>query len=246
MGRSDGPVVRAACELSPKFAAILARLAGERKKSLVYSQFRSVEGIGILELVLKANGFSRFSLDSKGAAVYDDIKKPQFFSFDSRESSRTLIHLYNGEVDKVPEPLRAFVALKKPDFRVLFVSASGAEGLNLKEVRQVLITEPYWNEIRIQQVIGRAARLESHDKLPKKDRVVDVYRYLASIDCVERCHDLGPGAERGADIRDIPLPKSMRVIERDGKRFLNDPETDTDYDYAEWKSTGKRVKVSPK
>lgn len=168
-------------EHSPKFHAILDRLSREKKKSLVYSTFRVVEGIGILELVLKANGFSKFSIDSKGGPVFDDIKKPQFITFDSSSESKTLIHLFNGELESVPEELRAFVKKSRPDFRILFVTQSGAEGINLKEVRQVIITEPHWNEIRVQQVIGRAARVDSHSKLNKKDRVVDVYRFLMEV-----------------------------------------------------------------
>lgn len=41
--------------------------------------------------------------------------------------------------------------------------------------------EPHWNEIRIQQVIGRAARLGSHSHLPREQRTVSVYRYLMKL-----------------------------------------------------------------
>ena len=98
----------------------------------MYSTFRVVEGIGILELVLKANGFSKFSIDTKGSPVFDDIKKPQFITFDSSSESKTLIHLFNGEIENVSEDLRSFVKNNRPEFRVLFVTQSGAEGINLK------------------------------------------------------------------------------------------------------------------
>ena len=41
------------------------------------------------------------------------------------------------------------------------------------------VLEPYWNEVRITQLIGRAVRQCSHADLPMKERYVDVYRYLA-------------------------------------------------------------------
>ena len=44
------------------------------------------------------------------------------------------------------------------------------------------VTEPYWNDIRIQQVIGRAIRFKSHINLPEKDRDVSVYIYMAVYD----------------------------------------------------------------
>jgi hypothetical protein len=37
--------------------------------------------------------------------------------------------------------------------------------------------EPYWHEVRMIQMIGRAIRQCSHKYLPIKDRHVDVYRY---------------------------------------------------------------------
>ena len=57
------------------------------------------------------------------------------------------------------------------------ISPAGSEGLNLRNVRQVHILEPYWNEVRITQIVGRAIRQCSHEELPMKDRHVQVYRY---------------------------------------------------------------------
>jgi hypothetical protein len=57
------------------------------------------------------------------------------------------------------------------------ISPAGAEGINLNNVRQVHILEPYWNEVRIEQVIGRALRFCQHKDLPLEERIVDVFRY---------------------------------------------------------------------
>ena len=40
------------------------------------------------------------------------------------------------------------------------------------------ITEPYWHPVRIEQVIGRARRLCSHQALPEEERKVEVFLYL--------------------------------------------------------------------
>ena len=50
--------------------------------------------------------------------------------------------------------------------KVLMITSSGAEGISLKNVRYVHITEPYWHPVRIHQVIGRAKRICSHSDLP--------------------------------------------------------------------------------
>jgi len=57
-------------------------------------------------------------------------------------------------------------------------TSAGAEGLDLKNIRQVLIMEPHWNEVKIKQVIGRAIRRDSHKDLPKDERNVDVLDFI--------------------------------------------------------------------
>jgi superfamily II DNA or RNA helicase len=57
------------------------------------------------------------------------------------------------------------------------ISPAGAEGINLYNVRQVHIMEPYYNEARMEQVIGRAVRQCHHADLPQEERKVDIFRY---------------------------------------------------------------------
>jgi len=62
--------------------------------------------------------------------------------------------------------------------KLIIISSAGAEGLDLKGVKHVHIMEPYWNWMRITQIIGRAVRYLSHEDLPKKDRNVQPYVYI--------------------------------------------------------------------
>jgi superfamily II DNA or RNA helicase len=62
---------------------------------------------------------------------------------------------------------------------ILLISASGAEGLDLKNVRQVHIMEPYWNYARIAQVIARGVRNDSHLILGVDEKNVQPFIYLA-------------------------------------------------------------------
>jgi len=60
---------------------------------------------------------------------------------------------------------------------VLGLSPDGGEGLDLKGVRLVQLTEPHWNPERANQAIGRAARFKSHAHLPRDKRNVQVQRF---------------------------------------------------------------------
>ena len=61
----------------------------------------------------------------------------------------------------------------------LLISSAGSEGLDLKGTRSVHIVEPHWNDPKINQVIGRSARYNSHSHLPVNERNVDVVRYIS-------------------------------------------------------------------
>jgi SNF2 family DNA or RNA helicase len=58
---------------------------------------------------------------------------------------------------------------------VLLITSAGGEGLDLKEVRTVILLEPFWHPGRVAQVKGRAVRYDSHKNLDLKDRTVDIY-----------------------------------------------------------------------
>jgi hypothetical protein len=103
------------------------------------------------------------------------------------------MQVFNYEWDQLPttcDKLRSQLrAISQPGrenlygeiIQIMMITKKGAEGLNLKQVRQVHIMEPYWQPVLIDQVIGRARRSKSHDKLPKSERNVEVFIYITTI-----------------------------------------------------------------
>ena len=90
------------------------------------------------------------------------------------------------------------------------ITSSGAEGITLKNTRYVHIMEPYWHPVRIEQVIGRARRICSHNELPESERNVKVYIYLMSF----AANQLIPAEKGGSrDIRNL-LRKDVSKIDR--------------------------------
>ena len=68
--------------------------------------------------------------------------------------------------------------------KIQFILGSPAmkEGISLKNCREAHLLDPYWNLSRINQVIGRAIRFCSHVSLPKDQRTVNVYHYIATLE----------------------------------------------------------------
>lgn len=61
--------------------------------------------------------------------------------------------------------------------KVLLVSSSGAEGLDLKGTKLLQVMEPHFNPSKIRQVVGRGARYESHSHLPEEERNMEVQHF---------------------------------------------------------------------
>ena len=66
--------------------------------------------------------------------------------------------------------------------KIMLGSPSIKEGVSLLRVQSVHILEPYWNQSRLDQVIGRAIRFCSHKDMDENKRKVIIYIYLAVHD----------------------------------------------------------------
>jgi hypothetical protein len=180
---------------SPKFLHMLENIKDEEYKGLhlVYSQFRSFEGIEVFRLVLEHNGFSQFKVKANGAGGFDldmsedDLGKPTYVLYtgtETPEEKELVRNIYNGDWEYVPENITNELRKKAKNnnmgeiIKVFMITSSGSEGINLRNTRYVHIMEPYWHPVRTEQVIGRARRICSHKNLDAKYQTVEVFMYL--------------------------------------------------------------------
>lgn len=70
----------------------------------------------------------------------------------------------------------------KNKFQVLIISSAGKQGLDLKEVRKMIVLDPVWNFSGMEQIKGRVIRYKSHKNLPVNQRKVDIYYLLMVTD----------------------------------------------------------------
>tara|TARA_B100000963_G_scaffold144839_1_gene126136 strand:+ start:4 stop:3486 length:3483 start_codon:yes stop_codon:yes gene_type:complete len=183
---------------SPKFLKVLQNITSHNNPGLhlVYSQFRTIEGIGVLSLVLEANGFRRFRL-TKNNGIWDippmtpeEAGKPTFALYTGTESSEEkeiIRNVFNSDWKKLPSTLATKLKQMNNNnhmgeiVKILMITSSGSEGITLKNTRFVHIIEPYWHPVRTDQVIGRARRICSHQDLPEEYKTVEVFLYLMTF-----------------------------------------------------------------
>ena len=215
---------------SPKFYKMLKNILNTENNGLqlMYSNFRTLEGIGIFKIILEYYGYSElkivksndemgnveYNLDIGNAFYYNSsfesgpeeetpdnqfttLKGRKFYALytgkEGEEEKEIIRNIYNGNFKKIPANIRKDIRkyffnnvaddmtnMYGEVINLLMISSSGAEGIDLKNVRYVHITEPYWHPVRIDQVIGRATRICSHKDLPEEQQNVTVFMYLLS------------------------------------------------------------------
>jgi hypothetical protein len=137
--------------LSPKFYNLLENIANpdNRGLHLLYSHFRTIEGIGLMKLILLANGFAEFKIQKDKdtwTLVEDekDIGKPTFVLYtgtETAEEKEIIRNVYNGDWNIVPVAItnklkeRAENNIYGEVIKVFMITSSGAEGINLKNTR---------------------------------------------------------------------------------------------------------------
>ena len=149
---------------SVKFLKIIQKIKKSEGPVFVYSNFCNLGGIKSFIKFIEYHGYKNYKVYGEGPLRYavwtgneSHIMKEEIKSIFNRKENT------NGEL-----------------ISMMLGSPSVKEGVSFKRVRQVHILEPYWNMSRILQIIGRAIRFCSHKDLPKKDRVVEVFLYLAT------------------------------------------------------------------
>ena len=184
---------------SPKFSIILENRMDPKNIGLhlLYCNFRTIEGVGILKMVLEMNGYAEFKLKKEKtnwviSEEPGDVNKPKFVLYtgtESTEEKEIVRNIYNGSWELVPPTIVNSLMAKSPKtknmygdiIKVLMITSSGAEGIDLKNTRYVHIVEPYWHMVRIQQVIGRARRICSHEELPVELQTIKVFIYVTTF-----------------------------------------------------------------
>ena len=160
---------------SPKFIKIIFNILNTKGTVLIYSNYIIMEGLQILKIYLSFFGFINIEADKEfnknntnntNKLKYDHCRYCEFHRNVEKEIRINNKNIFNDKNNKYGKYCK-----------IIMVSSDETDGINLVNVRQIHIMEPYWNEVRIEQVIGRAVRFCQHRDLPVNERIVDIYRY---------------------------------------------------------------------
>ena len=158
---------------------------------LIYSQYID-SGLIPMALALEEYGFTRFGKNTKSlfkeppTSIVDvrTMKTPN----DVNDFMPARYSLITGDSRFSPDNLYEVKALTNNDnkdghkIKIVLISRSGSEGIDLKFIRQVHILDPWYNMNRIEQIIGRSVRNKSHKELPFEQRNVQIFMHGTILD----------------------------------------------------------------
>jgi hypothetical protein len=185
---------------SPKFVELINNLhhPDNKGKHLIYSQFRTIEGIGIIRLILLANGYAEFKVKKntstgKWSIVQNigDEEKPKFVLYTGTETSeeKELIrNIYNNNWKVIPEEITTQLQKVSKNnlygeiIKVFMITASGAEGISLKDTRFV----PYYGTVLAYGTSqssnrARSSYMQSRRFTQKSSHGESVYVFIGSF-----------------------------------------------------------------
>ena len=163
--------------------------------------------VNIIDLSLKCNGpvfiFSnwlQFGVESL-SIILDACGFKKFPEPPGKNGMRYFIWSSETSSDKelIRQAKSAFNSMDNKDgslIKIILGTRSIMEGVSFKNVKQVHITDPWWNEARIEQILARAVRFCSHSNLPLEEQYTDIFRHYSVLpmipdsDVIEMLQDL--------------------------------------------------------
>lgn len=140
---------------------------------LVYTEY--IEGGAVpVALALEEHGFKRFGTGNNNNLLINPTNLNP--ASGKRAPTYTMI---TGNKMLTPTSVVSVATAKNNTkgeiIKVIIITKAGSEGIDLKNIRQVHVIDPWYNLSLIEQVIGRAVRNCSHVDLPFEHRNVCIF-----------------------------------------------------------------------
>ena len=158
---------------SSKFAKIAEIILKSEGPVFVYSNY-VVYGVDALAVVMEAVGYQPFPKKGPNGSYF-------VWKGDAKKEEVAIARKIYNSTKNIDGSL----------IKIMFGTQTIMEGVDFKNVRQIHIVDPWWNDSRLQQIIARGIRLCSHKELPPEKRIVDVFIHLAALNTsnhIYRCN----------------------------------------------------------
>ena len=151
---------------SEKFAKIIELSLSCNGPVFIFSNYLAF-GVKPLSYILDACGLTQYPKEDNGYGRY--------FIWSSETSIDKDLTTQAKKIYNSPENING------NKLKIILGTRSVMEGVSFKNVKQVHITDPWWNEARIEQILARAVRFCSHSLLPLEEQYTDIYKHYSVL-----------------------------------------------------------------
>ena len=173
---------------SIKIKLLCDRILKSKGIILVFSRYIS-GGCLPIALALESIGITRYKEDG-GKMMAGNYPQRDALTMKEGGEANACYTLITGKRELNSNPLQSIKMATCPEnidgkiIKVIIISDTGSEGIDLKNIRQIHIINPWYNMSKIEQIIGRGIRNRSHKDLPFAQRNAVIYLYTAYSDTV--------------------------------------------------------------
>lgn len=173
---------------SCKIHKIVQCILNSKGVVLVYSQY--IQGGCIpIALALESVGITRYknkSLFENPPTESIDVNtmKPNEHNSDFKPARYTFVtgnHNLSKDSSRDIDAATNERNVNGENIKVIIISDAGSEGIDFKFIRQIHILDPWYNNNKNEQIVGRAVRYCSHSALPLNERNVEIYLHGTQI-----------------------------------------------------------------
>ena len=202
---------------SGKIATLTKKILESTGIILVYSQY--IDGGSVpIALALEQLGITRYG------RTHNLFKEAPVEKIDYTMKSRKDVADFNpakyimitGDASLSPNDATEIAAATSKknkhgkQVKVILITKAGSEGLDFQNIRQVHILDPWYNNNRTEQTIGRASRFCSHKELALTNRNVEIYMY--GTRAIHGLEPIDMYLYRLAEQKSIQIGKITRVL----------------------------------
>ena len=177
-------------KVSPKIGSIMDVVEKSMKSKqdgyiMIYSRFHP-SGAWPVCVALEEAGFDRYGKDVNFITPKRGSSTNKYILLSHRRNE--MKRLFKSTNEELISTVNALGQQEKHNIRVIVCTDVVREGVDFRNIRQIHVLEPWYNESKLIQIIGRGVRMSSHSSLEESQRNVMVFKHC----CIH-----GPAKKKG-------------------------------------------------
>jgi hypothetical protein len=161
---------------APKINTILDYIKNAEGIVVVYSKY-IYSGLIPMALALESVGFNRFRHPNLLSNNSTGMQTKHKYTIISGNKEITPENSKQKDI----ETISSIDNTNGDEIKVVLISEVASEGVDFKNIREIHLLEPWYNMSKVEQIIGRGVRNNSHINLEESKRNVTIYLHVNMI-----------------------------------------------------------------